>query len=213
MNLNKKKIIYSLFLLSSLLISSCNKTSVQECSKLNNSDKQWVPYRNHDSIGFKNFLNDSVIYYIASGYKSQNISEGKDGVGNGTYCFEYNSIKLSFLNPTTNGLTDWDKSFSHYVQKENGITHVYGNAYWRTMNREIHCTNPGVYFDLNCSIKYDSLVINGEWIKDVYQCNYFHIYGEIDKIFLNHQKGIVKIIFLDGQEFELIEHIRYLSET
>lgn len=208
-----KLLAYYFFFIGCILISSCKKTSIQDCSSLSESDKLWVPYRHHDSIGFVNFLNDSIIYYIASDFKSQTQSGGSEETYPGKYCFEYNSIRLSFLNPSSQSLMDWNKSFTYIVQKENKVTYVYGNGSVKSMNRGINCSNPREYFNFACAIKYDSLKINNEWLKDVYECNFNHNYYDlISKIFLSQQKGIVKIIFQDGQEFELFEHIIFLNE-
>jgi hypothetical protein len=64
------------------------------------------------------------------------------------------------------------------------------------------------YFDLRHAIKLDTASINGNLLEDVYHYECYPQQEEVAETYVKQGIGLVKIVFRNGQEFELVEHIK-----
>ena len=68
--------------------------------------------------------------------------------------------------------------------------------------------SPYQYFDYRKATILDTCSINGNLLNNVYQYICYPQQEELAETYVKKGIGLVKIVFRNGQEFELVEHIK-----
>jgi hypothetical protein len=179
-----------LFIVLFLCVFGCCKQI--SCPDFTKEDLAWIPYKNVDTLVFKNFDNDSIISLRTFFNQGTGVVRDRNKwCSQG--CYSFAQVSMSSL------LTENNFNFYYYVHKYNDSTLVFANAFNPVKQLST------LWFDLNRSFHNDSLLIAGNWIHDVYEYSITDSYPPLIKLFVKNGNGIVKFILKNNQSFEIIK--------
>ena len=189
------KFINLLLLILSLLFISCDPCQEVDCpNPFTEEELLWLPYSEGDNLVFVNAnTHDSLVYEI----KTHNEEKLNPTEGFSPHCQTacFYQLRISGERVFLSGNVEWygfamDKTISgRRLVKQAGI-------------------NPEFEFNLNDAVRLDSVSINNKYVKNVYQYTCKPEQNNVAKSYMHQGMGLVKIVFRDGQEFELVEHIK-----
>ncbi len=177
------------------MLVSCDRCQEVDCpNPFNERDLLWLPYSIGDKLVFIDLnSSDSLIYNITNN-ESDKVELTEDSapyciVG----CFYHNFVSVDRI------FSDGEEEKIAFGMDKSLIEYRLG------------CSariNNGPEFKFADAIRLDSISVNNYYIKDVYKyiCN-----PEQEKVaetYMHQGMGLVKIVFRDGQSFELVEHIK-----
>lgn len=191
--------IFLLFLLN----SSCNDCKNSSCPRLNPEEASWFPYASHDSLIFKNNENDSLLYFPIGHYgNGSNLYTPPDGDECNKYCVAGIDI---YSNYYINNVEIFSCSFMMVRIKDSFYVIISPTLADGSFANHFDTHS---YFDLRHAIKLDTFSVNGHLLDNVYHYTCYPQQEEVAETFVKKGIGLVKIVFRDGQEFELVEHIK-----
>jgi len=185
------KYINIVLLLSALLLISCDPCQEVDCSNpFTDEELSWLPYDYSDKLIFlETNSKDSLTYRVI--YKESGKREPKE-LG-APYC-----ITSCFYQMSITG----NRKFS------NGEEDRFGFGMDNVLNKLKLTAGPNYEFNLDDAVHLDSIFVNNKYIKDVYQYICKPEQTKVAETYMHQGMGLVKIVFRDGQEFELVEHIK-----
>jgi hypothetical protein len=190
---------YSLLFLSILIIIILSNSCCKDvnCPELTADDKSWIPYKENDTLVFKNFENGSVLKYYIYSKIEDNIYVDATGYSCSKDCLKGYQVSIFPISTKDNN------RFFYYIEKSESTLYVACSS--RGYNSLIvNDVNPASYFDLRKSNHIESLMIAGMEVFDVYEYITKEDYVEnIRKMYIKKGKGILRIDFEDNQSFEL----------
>ena len=179
-----------------LLLNSCCKNPA--CPKLTTEEASWFPYSNVDTLYLKNKVNDSLLYFPLKEFREwTSLRTPSDGDKCNKYCLA--GLTVYYFDNTEEFSTSFDINRTEkniYV-----VIHPYGGTI-------VSYFDPRYYFYLGHAIKLDTLSINGNILENVYHYECYPEQEEVAETYVKQGMGLVKIVFRNGQEFELVEHIK-----
>lgn len=197
----KKAFFYLPIILLILIISSCNDCKEPDCPNLTSDESSWFPYNEYDSLIFKDNISDTILNSILRGYENgSNLYTPSNGDECNKYCNAGMGIRSRY---SINNQEVFKSNF--FINRINETLYVVIHPF-ASIDGSHHDSES--YFDLRYAIKLDSININGNLIKDVYHYTCKPQQEEVAETYVKKGMGLVKIVFRDGQEFELVEHIR-----
>lgn len=181
------KRLYIVFI-SIVFLVSCNPCEEVDCpNPFTEEELSWLPYKYNDQLIFLEMdSSDSLVYRIS--YEEGGKREPKEA--GSPYC-----ITACFYSNNKSG----ERVFS------NGEKERFGFGMQKFINRFILIAN-GTEFDLSEAVLIDSIDISGNFVKDVYKYNCKSEQDKVAETYMHQGMGLVKIVFRNGQEFELVEH-------
>jgi hypothetical protein len=192
-----KKLFIPIILLSSLLFGCCKEES---CPGITVYESNWIPYQGTELIKYQNPENDSLLLIDIISYElSEHKYPSQDSKACNDRCMKIINYRIQFTKANQN-------FYSNFI-----INKTNANFYF-VINNSISgfAKTPKVdeksIFDLREAIKLDSLLVNGEYLEDVYKFNCYPEQENVAESFVKNGIGLVKMTFRDGQEFELVEH-------
>ncbi|NPD46046.1 MULTISPECIES: hypothetical protein [unclassified Lentimicrobium] len=197
----KKAFFYLSLILLVLIISSCNDCKEPDCPKLTAEESSWFPYNEYDSLLFKHTASDSIILVRLSNYgNSSNLYTPTNGDECNKYCRASMGIYSRYY---IDQIEIFSGDFVISRVKEGFYVVI-------SPSTSIDVSRPEAnsYFDLRYAIKLDSININGNLLEDVYHYTCKPQQEELAETYVKKGMGLVKIVLRDGQEFELVEHIK-----
>lgn len=190
----KYTVVISLFLLI-----SCDPCPEEiDCpNPFTDEELQWLPYLKGDKLVFLELnSSDSLIYDIHFAYNIERI-----------YTDEY---------------SPYCRSSCIYISEAEGKgtftndeEYYFGFEMIKSMKGfKLNSIASGQYgvlkrlFILEEAIHLDSLLVNGQYLKNVYKYITYPMQEIVAETYMHQGMGLVKIKFRDGQDFELAEHIK-----
>jgi len=192
---------YSVFILLLLSISSCNNCKDPACPKLTTDEASWFPYNENDTLAFKETSSDSLLLFPLHNYgNSSNVYTPSNGDECNKYCRASMIIYSYYFN---NNIELFSSIYAINRIKENLYVVISPST-----GIDVSIFNTESYFDLRHANKLDTISINGELLEDVYQYTCYPAQDEVAETYVKKGMGLVKIVFRNGQEFDLVEHIK-----
>jgi len=196
--MKKFKIFYLLFISALLMTSCCSDPS---CPNLTSKETSWFPYQDYDTLIFKNNDNGSILKFPFRSYgNSANSHTRANGDECDKYCIAGMNISSIFY------FDNSEKFYSTFVI--NKIADNYYVVFSPLGGTVVSHFDPRVFFDLRHAVKLDTLSINNNLLEDVYFYTCYPEQKHIAETYVKKGVGLVKIVFRDQQEYELIEHIQ-----
>jgi len=195
---------YSLLVLSILIITILSNSCCKDitCPQLTTDDRKWIPYKNNDTLVFKNFENDSILRFRIYGYREDELKRKEHGHVCFSKCFSGIQVQIAAID-VAYGLES-----PYFIEKSDSDLYIL----WQTLGLSANIDDqPSKYakFDLRESLLIESIVIANNELKDVYEfITDTTKVRDIRKTYVKKGKGLVKIVFDDNIEYELINHIR-----
>lgn len=196
----KNALYYLIIMLIVLLFSGCNNCKKTACPGLTTEEISWFPYAEFDTLVFNNSENDSILYFPINRlvtWADPNPSNRNDC---GNHCIAGMEVNSNCLIGT---VEIFNCVFVIHRTSENFYVVIspYGGALF---------SNPSSYsyFDIRDATALDNLNTNGNLLEDVHHYTCKPQQEEVAETYVKKGVGLVKIVFRDGQEFELVEHIR-----
>lgn len=169
---------------------SCNPCEEVDCpNPFTEEELSWLPYKYNDQLIFlEKSLSDSLIYKIS--YKENGKRTPTEN--SSPYCQTSCYYHVSVLGEGVINI---------------GTSDRFGFVMDKTLS-ELMLTSGGPDYKFNFSgaIILDSLLINGLYIKDVYKYKCKPEQDEVAETYMHQGMGLVKIVFRDGRDYELVEH-------
>jgi len=170
------------------IYACCRQVPCQDFTK---DEQAWIPYKDDDTLVFKNFDNDSIISYSVNYnqgyYQTRRSRESYCNDG----CFEGATARLLMIN---NFCFDVEVT----KRKSNDSIVVRDCSFFgQTMKY--------ICFDLNSSSLHDSIKIAGTWMHDVYEYARTDTPPTFKNVYMKNGMGIVKFTLNDNQSFELLK--------
>lgn len=184
-----------------LLFSCCNNCKDPACPELSTEDASWFPYYKNDTLIFENTVDDSYIHFPFSYNGNWSVLHTpSDGDECNKYCI---AGKINYSEYYFDSIAEFSSNFIINRIEENFYV-----VFSRSSSTVVNNFNPHSFFDLRHAIKLDTLSINGNLLEDVYHYTCYPQQEEMAETYVKKGMGMVKIVFRDGQEFELVEHIK-----
>lgn len=195
---------YSLLFLSILIIiilsNSCCKDIT--CPQLTTDDRKWIPYKDNDTLVFKNFENDSILRFRIYGYREDELKRKEHGHVCYSKCFSGIQVGIAAIE-IENTIAG-----SYYIEKsDSDIFLSWGGS---GLSAYVDGT-PSKYdkFDLRRSVYLATIELTNIEMQDVYEfITDTTKVKDIRKTYVKKGIGLVKIVFDDNIEYELINHIK-----
>ena len=187
-----------LLIVTLLLVNSCNNCKPPDCPQLSNTEKSWFPYNEGDMLILKNFKDTISISYEIILTKSKGTVTIHPYDECNSPCLAYYTIDSRYTG--IDGYQD---------RKDFTINKLEGKLYVVIPDRSgfvVTALDKRSEFDLSEAVLQDSISINGVFIKKVYKYTCYPEQEEFAATFVKQGMGLVKIVFRNGQEFELVEH-------
>ncbi len=189
------KFIEYISIISLILLISCDPCPEVDCANpFTDEELLWLPYSEGDKLIFLELnSSDSLIYRI--NYKQSGKYEPKQE--GAPYCITDCFYQLSV---TGNGILSngEEERFGFGMYK---FLHGFRLASGSGSNEEYE-------FNLLDAIYLDSLQVNDHYLKNVYKYTTYPMQEIVAETYMHQGKGLVKIKFRNGQDFELAEHIK-----
>ncbi len=185
-----KRLHFVLFIPIFFLVS-CNPCEEVDCpNPFTVEEKRWLPYSYNDTVIFSETSSDDSFVYRVSYEQSGKHEERESGA---PYCMKACVYLSNVLGEIlySNGLED-RLGFSMYKNLEK--LHLSSGGF------------PDFIFKLEDSVQMDSVLINGQYLKDVYKYKCKPEQEKVAETYMHQGMGLVKIVFRDGQDYELVEH-------
>ena len=199
---------YSLLVLSILIIIIISNSCCKDvnCPALTADDKSWIPYKENDTLVFKNFENDSVLQFKISSIIEQERTTKPPGYRCNEGCLKEYSARILPIQ-----ITSLKKMYFDIYKSESTIFIIISKyGYHSSLESDI---NPSAYFDLRESNHIESLMIAGLEVFDVYEYITKEDYVEnIRKMYIKKGKGILRMDFDDNQSFELLNILNHKKQ-
>lgn len=195
---------YSLLFLSILIIiilsNSCCKDIT--CPQLTTDDRKWIPYKDNDTLVFKNFENDSILKFRIYGYREDELKRKEHGHVCYSKCFSGIQVGIAAIE-IENTIAG-----PYYIEKsDSDIFLSWGGS---GLSAYVDGT-PSKYdkFDLRRSVYLATIELTNIEMQDVYEfITDTTKVKDIRKTYVKKGIGLVKIVFDDNIEYELINHIK-----
>lgn len=195
---------YSLLFLSILIIiilsNSCCKDIT--CPQLTTDDRKWIPYKDNDTLVFKNFENDSILRFRIYGYREDELKRKEHGHVCYSKCFSGIQVGIAAIE-IENTIAG-----PYYIEKsDSDIFLSWGGS---GLSAYVDGT-PSKYdkFDLRRSVYLATIELTNIEMQDVYEfITDTTKVKDIRKTYVKKGIGLVKIVFDDNIEYELINHIK-----
>lgn len=193
------KIIVLVIVIS--LTYSCCKEKL--CADFTASEKEWMSYRNNDSLIFINEINDSIIILGAKNYREEQVNYHEprtlyscvDGCMNVIRINMY-TIKSPFVS-----------YFDFYIEK----TQIDGesNSFFVRAGRfdaydalDDTISNYNL-FALKYSVHHDTITVLNKLLNDVYEYSTPNENNQFQKIYVKKGQGIIKFTLKNNEEYSL----------
>jgi hypothetical protein len=185
-------------LITIILSNSCCKDV--NCPELTADDKSWIPYKENDTLVFKNFENDSVlIFYVYYKQEKELTSVANAGYGCTNQCIK--GLEVGLITKTDVGFA---KKLTYYIQRTDSDFYIISSPYEMSLTVEQGILM-GAYFDYRESILVDTIIINNKIVFDVYKYETNNQSKDIRAMYIKKGLGILRIDFDNEQYFELIK--------
>ncbi len=205
--LNRAILIFSILMIVSLMLGSCCKN--KPCVDFIDSEKDWMPYKENDSLYFYNSQDSSIIILgVRDYFEKQEQYKGKGMFSCYDGCMNIISVDIYTIK------SDFSYRFTYLIEKtkikgmkdeffvEAGVSYGYGVSKDTKSNFDL--------FSLAFSKYNDSLIISGKTVKDVYEYSTPNKELRFQKMYVSRGIGIVKFELLNNQVFELSRNNRLM---
>ena len=189
-----KYITFFISIISLIMLASCDTCEEIDCPPPFTSEElQWLPYSQGDTLVFleTNSL-DSLIYTITF----KEIELLKPRRAQSPYC-----QTACYYHTSVPGFRKFSTGEEESVFW--GLDKFFGG--YRLLN--LAGISSEFEFSLADAIRLDSLAVNGIYITDVYKYVCHPKQEKVATSYMHRGMGLVKIVFRNGQEYELVEHI------
>jgi len=168
---------------------------------LTTEETSWLPYNENDTLIFENSISDSLLIFPLNNYgNSATLYTPNDGDECNKYCIAGMVIYSDYYFESTE---EFSSVFVINRIKENFYVVIHPST-----GTVVSHFGTKSYFDLRHAIKLDTISINGNLLENVYHYNCYPAQDEVAETYVKKGIGLVKIVFRNGQEFELVEHIK-----
>ncbi|NPD48225.1 MULTISPECIES: hypothetical protein [unclassified Lentimicrobium] len=192
--------VLSILAILIVLFNSCCKK--RTCPDISSDERQWIPYKNNDTLIFKNFEIDSVLKFRVYNYREEELDK-KDP---GEFCFS-SCLSGIQVNLRTIEVDDVLES-PFFLEKSDSDIFVLWSVSGLSSGIE---EKPSIHalFDLRRSSLIEEIEIANQDLQNVYEfiTDSTHNRG-VRKTYVKKGMGLVKIVFNDDQQYELINHIK-----
>jgi hypothetical protein len=173
-----------------VLLISCNPCEEVDCpNPFTEKEHSWLPYNENDSLLFLTTNSEETLLFIIESVKSEQL---KPHDNTSPYC----QVACLYR------LYNYKRGFF-----ENGQNTGFGFTLEKTIIKtNLTSDGPNYRFNLSEATILDSILINGLYIKDVYKYKCKPEQDEVAETYMHQGMGLVKIVFRNGQEYELVEH-------
>lgn len=197
----KNTFFYLSIILLFFLFSCCNDCKDHACPRLTTEETSWFPYNENDTLIFSNTASDSLFLFPLKSYgNSATLNTPNNGDECNKYCIAGMNIYSYYY---INNVEIFYSAF--VINKIKDILYVVISPSGCTV---VNYFDPYQYFDLSHAIRLDTLSINGNLIENVHHYTCYPQQEEVAETFVKKGIGLVKIVFRNGQDFELEEHIK-----
>lgn len=160
-----------------LAFSGCCKDI--PCLDLTPEDRSWMPYKNNDTLIFKNFENDSIISYITEDYRERDFDVKEAQLGCVKTCLAGAEIHMD-------SDVNYKLDFYYFIEKSDSDK-LYVIADGTFMSpRGIDTSGTYYYFYLDNSVLLDSVLVANHYYNNVYE------YTSLDEYDMRIKKMYVK---------------------
>lgn len=180
-----------------ILLISCDTCDEVVCpSPFTNEELLWLPYSEGDKLLFLDINSTDSLIYRISHIESVRLEPTEDGA---PYCTTDCLYQLSVTG-------DGDISNGDEDRFGFGMTKTISGFSLRSGSGD----NSEYEFNLEDAIHMDSLLVNGQYLKNVYKYITYPMQEKVAETYVHQGKGLVKIKFRNGYDFELVEHYRII---
>ena len=198
------KYLNYLYFISLFVLFSCDPCEKAECpNPFTNRELQWVPYSEGDKLNMVEMNSSSTTTYNISYAKN-----GKSTISDDSSPYCESSCFYMFNVRVRGEFPNEENEFTfEMVKTMNGFDFniFFGSVCYYFLGTG---SNKDRIFNLEETVHLDSLSINGQYIKDVYKYTTYPMQETVAETYMHRGLGLVKIKFRNGQDFELVEHIR-----
>jgi hypothetical protein len=171
------------------------------CPELTNEEASWFPYSKNDTLFFSSKVSDSVLYFpIKSHGSGSAVYPSYLGGECDKYC---RASSLSYSDCYFNNTEIFNSTF--LIDKVEDEMYVVISP---TSGTTADFFSSVQYFDYRKATILDTYRINGNLLNNVYQYICYPQQEVLAETYVKKGIGLVKIVFRNGQEFELVEHIK-----
>lgn len=196
MKVNKYLIIFSI-----IISISCDPCEEIDCANpFSENELGWLPYSEGDNLIFQDFNSTENLKYVVN--YSQN-SKRTIGDDSSPYCI----IACKYIfNVTFNGVFNDHMHEFTFDMINTATSGLSLKVYDGTLGS--HGRSLNSLFNLKEAILIDSISINGNYLKNVYKYTTYPMQKTVAETYMHQGIGLVKLKFRNGQEFELVKHIK-----